>query len=338
MARRRLFRIERQEPRVGDDVDAEIAAHLALRREELMAQGMSGEQAGAEAARRFGDVERTRAAIVAIEQSQVTVVRRAAWWRGIGQDARYAVRLLRRNPLFTIATTLTLALGIGATAAISSIVYQVLLEPLPFPRQDRLVRLWPVDPSQTTDAALISTPDFEDWRQSQHAFVDLAAFWFIPGKSSVDLTGGGPPESLDPAFVTPTFFRTLGVAAEVGRTARPDEMQEGGQRVVVLSDGLWQRRFGGDSSIVGKAIVLQGIPHIVVGVMPPSMRFPGTGVGPDIWLSVLYESQDATPWKLRSMRWLNVVGRLRDGLTPAQARADIASVQRHSCGGVSRRR
>jgi predicted permease len=318
---RRLFRLDREG---RADVDAEIAAHLAMRRDELIAQGMSDADATREAQRRFGDIDRTTADIVALEHSR----QQREWWHEVVQDVRYAVRLLRRSPVFTIIAVLTLALGVGATGAIFSIVRQVLLAPLSFPHQEQLVRAWPADPRHDIPTGVISAPDLESWQTGQHAFTDLAGFWYKADLASIALTGDGPPESLDPAYVTPTFFRTLGAAAEVGRTPRPDEMQESGDRVVVLDDGLWRRRFGADPSIVGRVVTLDGAPYVVVGVMPPTMRFPGTTRAPDIWLSAFYQSQDATPWKLRDVRWLEVVGRLRPGMRPDDARAALATVQR----------
>lgn len=318
---RRLFQHDHG---VRADIDAEIAAHLAMRRDELMAQGMNEADATREARRRFGDLGGARANLVAIDEA----ARRREWFAEIMQDARFALRLLRRSPVFTVVAVVTMALGVGATGAIFSIVRQVLLAPLDFPHQEQLVRVWPADPTRDVLTGSISVPDLGEWQTGQHAFTDLAGFWYAADQSSIALTGDGLPESLDPAYVTPTFFRTLGVSAEAGRAPRVEEMQESGERVVVLSDGLWRRRFGGDPSVVGRAIALDGTPYVVVGVMPPSMRFPGATRSPDIWLSALYQAQDATPWKQRGVRWLDVVGRLRPGVRLDDARAALGAVQR----------
>jgi predicted permease len=128
------------------------------------------------------------------------------------------------------------------------------------------------------------------------------------------------------AQITAGFFETMGVAAERGRLPAVDELSENGPRVVVISDGLWQRRFGSDPGIIGRTVILDHVPHVVIGVMPPAMRFPGDG--PDIWVSALYESQDATPWKNRAVRWLSVVGRLAPGATADEARRNLAAFQR----------
>jgi predicted permease len=308
---------------IDGDVDAEIASHLAMVRDELMAAGMTEADATREARRRFGDIQRAKAHMVALDQSR----ERHEWWAQVAQDVRYSVRLLRRSPIFTVVAVLTLALGVGASGAIFSIVRQVLLAPLEFKDASQLVRVYAADPHRDITDGPISVPDLDDWRGGQQAFAEMAGFWYEAGQVSVALTGDGRPESLDPAYVTPTFFRTLGVDAAVGRVPRPNEMQEGGERVVVLNDGLWRRRFGADPGLVGRAIQLDGQPYVVVGVMPPTMRFPGTTHAPDLWMSALYQGQDETPWKLRVVRWLGVVGRLRPGTRLDQARTALTVVQ-----------
>jgi predicted permease len=308
---------------IDGDVEDEIAAHLAMVRDELIAGGMSEADATREAQRRFGDIHRAKADMVALDQSR----ERREWWAELAQDVRYSLRLMRRSPVFTVVAVLTLALGVGASGAIFSIVRQMLIAPLEFHDASQLVRVWPSDPHRDVASGPISVPDLDDWRTGQQAFAGLAGFWYEAGQISVALTGDGPPESLDPAYVTPTFFQTLGVDAKLGRVPRVSEMQEGGERVVVLNDGLWRRRFGADPGIVGRAIQLNGKPHVVVGVMPPTMRFPGTTHAPDVWLSALYQSQDETPWKLRVVRWLGVVGRLRPGVRLDQARTALTVVQ-----------
>jgi predicted permease len=309
---------------IDADVDAEIAAHLTMVRDELMAAGMSEADAAREARRRFGDIQRARAHMVALDQSR----ERHEWWAEVAQDVRYSARLLRRSPVFTVVAVLTLALGVGASGAIFSIVRQVLLAPLEFKDAGQLVRVYAADPHRDVTDAPVSTPDLDDWRGGQQVFTEMAGFWYEAGQVSVALTGDGPPESLDPAYVTPTFFQTLGVDAALGRVPRPNEMQESGDRVVVLNDGIWRRRFSADPGIVGRAIRLNGQPYVVVGVMPPTMRFPGTTHAPDLWMSALYQSQDDTPWKLRVVRWLGVVGRLRPGARLDQARTALTVVQR----------
>src|SRR5262245_40544968 len=157
------------------------------------------------------------------------------------QDLRYGLKMLRRNPGFTIVAVLTLALGTGATTAIFSVVNAVMLRPLPYRDPDRLV-LVPNARGQ----------DFLKWRDQSKAFESMAAFYF----STVDFTGSGEPERLAVATVSTELFATLGVAPALGRAFTPDEDREGGEPVVVLSDGLWRRRFGSDPQVIGRAITL----------------------------------------------------------------------------------
>ena len=307
---------------VDGDVDDEIAAHLAMVRDELIAGGMSEADATREAQRRFGDINRAKADMIALDESR----ERREWWAEIAQDGRYALRLLRRSPVFTVVAVLTLALGVGASGAIFSIVRQVLLAPLEFRDAGQLVQVWASNTHRDVSYGL-SVEDLDDWRNGQHAFTDMAGFWYQAGLGYESLLGEGPPLTLDAAYVTPTFFQTLGVNAQIGRVPRPSELQESGDRVVVLDDGLWRRRFSADPGIVGRAIHISGTPYVVVGVMPPQMRFPGTTRAPDVWLGALYQKQDDTPWKDRSVRWLNVVGRMRPGVRIDQARTALTVVQ-----------
>ena len=323
---RRLFRLDREQRDIGKDVEAEIAAHLGMRVEELMNRGMTFDEARREAIRQFGDVDGAREAIAALDASHETRAWSTAVWTGLRQDIHYAWRRLIASPGFTTVAVLTLSLGIGGVTAIGSVVDHVLVQPLPFPDQGRLVRLWPVDPKRGASGQ-ISVPDLDDWRQGQHDIVSLGAYWYTAGQSGADLTGQGEPERLSAAEITPGFFETLGVTPELGRLPSADELAENGPRVVVISDGLWHRRFGADPTIVGRAIDLDGAPHVVVGVMPPAMRFPGEG--PELWRSVLYESQDATPWKMRGNRWLNVIGRLAPDVSVTGAQASLAQLQHH---------
>ena len=252
---RRLFRLNRTTPAIETDVGAEIETHLAMRTDEPVARGMSAEAARAEARRQFGDIDGTRAALMALDASHHTRAQSAELWRGFGQDIRLAWRRLGSSPAFTAVAVLTLALGIGAVAAIGSVVQQVLLRPLPFPAQDRLVREWPVDPAHGATGAL-SVPDIDDWRQGQRDITALGGYWYRAGQSGVDLTGLGQPERVPAADITPGFFETLGVEPEAGRLPRLEEQQEGGARVVVISNALWRRRFSGDPAFVGRAIDL----------------------------------------------------------------------------------
>src|SRR4051812_2803599 len=183
------------------------------------------------------------------------------------QDVRFGVRMLLKKPVFTAIAVLALALGAGANTAIFSVVNGVLLRPLPYKDPEKLVRLgeW----SKQVPGMSISYPNFKDWRERNRVFEGLAATQF----DSYNLTGGDEPERLQGRNVSYNFFDVLGVVPAVGRSFRADEDRAGAPRVAVLSHGLWQRRFGGDRKIVGKAIALNGESYTVVGVLPQDYRF-----------------------------------------------------------------
>lgn len=230
-------------------------------------------------------------------------------------DLRYALRALTRTPGFTLAVVLTLALGIGVNSAIFSVVYGVLLRPLPYASPERLVVLYGHYPQ--FGRASTSLPDFQDWRAGTHAFEQLAA---VHGGNFI-LTGDGEPERVVADRVTANFFTTFGVRPVRGRAFLPDEDKMGGDdRVVVLSYGYWQRRFGGDPRIVGRDIQLSGRPWTVVGIAPQGFRF---GRDVDLWAPT--RADTTLP---RRAEFLDVIGRLKPGVTVAQASADVAAVVR----------
>jgi MacB-like periplasmic core domain len=176
------------------------------------------------------------------------------------QDLRYGVRALWSSPAFTLTALLTLALGIGANAAIFSVVRTVLLAPLPFPEADRIVRTYHVNPSNGVARGTVSEPDFLDWKRASQTAETMGGFWYEDGLSGIDLTGIGNPERLSSTLVTDGFFETLGSRALFGRLLIADDHVPGRNRVVVISHGLWTRRFGADPSIVGRSITLNKEP------------------------------------------------------------------------------
>src|SRR3954466_8739772 len=169
------------------------------------------------------------------------------------QDLRYGVRALRTSPAFTATALLTLALGIGANAAIFSVVRTVLLDPLPFPDADRLIRAYHANPSSGLARAAVSEPDFLDWTRSSRLAERIGGFLYADGLTGIDLTGTGNPERLSSTLVTDGFFETLGAPPLTGRRLLADDQVPGRNRVVVISHGLWTRRFGGDRAIVGRS-------------------------------------------------------------------------------------
>ena len=231
------------------------------------------------------------------------------------QDLRHAVRSLRRSPGFTAAALFTLALGVGGNVALYSVVQAILLRPLPFPDPHRLVF---VSSTVNREAGVpVSPPDFIDWRQQGRCFESLAAVF--DGRP-VNLTGTSEPERLIAARVSADFFSVMRVPALHGRTFSREEDRPGASPVVVLSYGLWQRRFGSDPGVVGKTVVLDGRGHTVVGVMPPQFCYLA---GQDAWLPLAVEGIEG--WGRRA-HVLDVAGRLRQGITVEQADSEMRAL------------
>ena len=232
-------------------------------------------------------------------------------------DLRYAVRMLLKNPGFTIVAVIALALGIGANTAIFSVVNTVLLRPLPYKDPERLVMVW-------EDASKVGYPrdtpaaaNFVDWRDQNQVFEGMAAI----ADESFNFTGAGDPERLEGRRVSANLFPLLGVEPQIGRVFTAAEDQPGAQRVVLLSYGLWQRRFGGDSSIVGKPLTLNGESHTVVGVMPARFQFPTSD--DQAWVPISFTPEEAAN---RNRHYLQVVGRLKPGVTLAQAQTEMTTI------------
>jgi putative ABC transport system permease protein len=232
------------------------------------------------------------------------------------KDTRYAMRTLIKRPGFALMALLTLALGIGANTAIFSIVNGVLLRPLPFSEPDRLVWVW----GRILNAgqrASVSPPDYLDYRSLNKSFEHFAASMNVP----FNLTSSDEPERLLAAGVSGNYFQAFGVNAALGRTFSVDNEQSGADQVAVLSDGLWKRRFGADPSIVNKTIALDGKSYQVLGVMPPSFRFPQSA---ERWVPVNF---GASPdMKIRKAHFLRPVGRLREGVSLAQAQSEMDGI------------
>jgi predicted permease len=239
---------------------------------------------------------------------------------GIFQDLRYAARTLARNPAFTAVATVVLALGIGANTAVFSVVNAVLLRPLPFPEPERLVEVHLAAPKGDPRGP-VSALDFEDWREENHVFRDIALVNTL--SRGLTLTGGAEPKQLPTAYVHPAFFRTLGVPPAIGRALRADENEPGRNRVAVLSHRLWQGRFGGEAFIAGRAVMLDGQPFTVAGVMPASFRFPDATI--DVWAPESLIDAARAP-RRRDNRFQRVIARLDSGVDLDTARAEMGII------------
>ena len=239
----------------------------------------------------------------------------------VWQDVRYALRILRRSPGFTIVAVLALALGIGATTAIFSVVDAVILKPLPYRDAGQLVQLWMrfTGIGIPNDQNWVSAPEFMDLQQNR-CFSEIAAI----SDESYNINMGGVPERIEAGVVSASFFRLLGVQAQLGRVFLPEEGRAGHEHVVLLSDGLWRRRFGSDRAVLGRKLVMNGQSNEIVGVLPPGFEMPREA---EVWTPLVFAPADLTPDN-RGNHSLQVIARIRPGLSFEQARAEMAAVAR----------
>ncbi|MDT7605463.1 MAG: hypothetical protein QOF61_3460, partial [Acidobacteriota bacterium] len=237
------------------------------------------------------------------------------------QDLRFGWRMLRRQPGFALVAIVTLALGIGANTAIFSVVDAVLLRPLPYPQPERLVMLWTSMKPQGVSLSGSAMPDYREWRDQSKSFEGLSGFYY----KDYNLAGAGlEPERAQGARVTANLFDVLGVHPIAGRNFLPEEEQFGHHHVALLGYGLWQRRYGGDRSVVGREISLGGESYTVVGVMPEGTAFFDNQPVVELWTPLSFapgDNQDT-----RNNYFVNLVGRLKDGVTVEQAQAEVSAV------------
>jgi predicted permease len=238
----------------------------------------------------------------------------AAHFEILRQDLVYAARSLRRTPGFAIAAILVVALGVGANTAVFSIADLVFLRPLPYAESDRLVKLWEATPDGSSTNN-VSPANYRDWRASTTSFSGMAAYTLRPA----NLVGVGEPRRLELARVTAELMPVMGVAPAIGRRFEAVDVATG--PCVVLSDGLWHSHFGGDPRVIGTTVRLDDVAHTVVGVMPPSFQFPDRSV--EAWTSLAFRDQD---FEDRTDTFLEVVARLKPGVTAARARQELELV------------
>jgi putative ABC transport system permease protein len=295
-----------------EDLDDEIQSHLRMAAEERAEQDETAEEAHAAVMREFGNV------------ALVQEVTREIWSKrmieNFFQDVRYGLRMLIKNPGFTAVAVLTLALGIGANTAIFSVLDQVLLKPLPYQDSQHLVKVWTrfTNIGLPDDQNWVSPPEFRDFTQLNKSFEDLAA---IDGFSAA-IGVKGSPERVIGAAVSPSLFSILGVQPRLGRTFLPEEAQPGHEHEAILSYGLWQRAYGGDSGIIGQTIRANDIPVTVVGVMPKGFAYPESA---EIWTPLAFSPDDLTP-NNRGNHSLQVLARIKPGLTLTLVQADMDRV------------
>ena len=249
-------------------------------------------------------------------------VRSAGWESFVEtcwQDLRFAARMLRKNPGFTAVAVLTLALGIGANTAIFSVVYAVLLKPLPYGQPEQLVTVFEAQPREGIMGNGWSYPNFAELRANEHSFSEMAGHQ----QHQLTLTGRGEPTVVNTAVVTPELFSVLGEKPVAGRTFLPEEGRPGAPAVVILSENLWRSLFGADPNIIGTSITLDKRSCTVVGIMPAGFRFPAISEDEHIWIPLVQDPLFGSWTERRGGHWLRVTARLKPGVSIAQAQAEL---------------
>jgi putative ABC transport system permease protein len=294
---------------VERDLHEEIGSFLDMLAEEKVRKGLSPDSARRAARIEIGGLEQAK--------EQVREARRGALVEALWRDLRYSVAVLGRNPGFSIVAVITISLAIGANTAIFSVVNGVLLRPLPFDQPDQLVEIRETQPEKGDDEMAVAPADFQYWRENTQSFSAMAAHYT---HISFNLTGSGEPEKMSSAAVSASFFKVLGVEPELGRGFLAEEETPGRSDVVVISRGLWERRFGSGPGIVGQSLSLNDKSYTVVGIMPRGFVFPNRV---DIWTPIAL-----TPEQIgsHSRNLDRVVARLRPGITVARARVEMTAL------------
>lgn len=296
---RNLFRPSR----VERDLDEEVRAYAAMLADEHAGRGMDAALARRAALAEIGGVETLKEHIR--ERRAGSGIERCA------QDVRFAMRMLRKSPAFTAVAVITLAIAIGATTAIFSVVDGVLLQPLPYPRADRIAFVWNHFSPQNMEHGPLSMADFLDWRAQNRAFEEPAAVRSV----LFNLTGLTPPEQVPGSQVTANFFATMGVEPLLGRAFSPGDDAVASPSLAVISEDLWRRRFAASTAVIGQPLRIADTQAIIVGVMPRAFQFPRAGI--DLWTNLKLQ----TPSR-RAPFFLTGIARLKDGVSWQQAQDD----------------
>src|SRR5579871_4159328 len=296
---------------MDEQLDKEVRFHLEHYTDDLIARGHSPEEARRQATLELGGAEQVK--------EQCRDARGTRWLEDLWQDFRYALRILRQRPGFTAVSAITLALGIGASTAIFSVVNPVLFEPLPYPHAGRIMMIWDVYEGARSDVTFHS---YRELAARSHSFEALAVF--EPWQPT--MTSETQPERFDGQNVSARYFRTLGVAPALGRDFQEADERFKGPLVTILSDALWRRRFNANPLIVGRHITLDDNLYTVIGVMPKGFdNVPAPSA--ELWSPTQYNPANITD--LQSSEWghhLQMVGRLRSGVSIDQARRELNTI------------
>jgi predicted permease len=310
------------------ELAAELESHMQMHIEDSIRAGVAPEEARRQAAIALGGVEqvkesyRDRRGFPALE--------------AVIQDGHFGLRLLRKNPGFTAVAVLTLALGIGASTAMFSILYAVVLKPLPFPQQDRIVIGWKSDPARRVDDAArklrdsqlveLSYLDYKDWRDQAKSFTDVAAMPTTSNGYSYTLTGHGESKEVESSRISASYLSVLGVSPFLGRDFRPEDDRLGANPVVILTYSFWQTEFNANPNIIGSGVDLSGVEFTIIGVLPSEFVFPQ---GVDIFTPISTSSYQAPARVIvenRGAAFLQIVARLKPGISLKTANAELNTI------------
>jgi len=294
--------------RMQTDLERELAFHVRERMDELQQNGLNQVEAEHTARFQFGNftqqLERTRDMDINI------------WLESMVRNLKHAVRSLAKTPAFTFTVILTLALGIGANSAVFSAIYAVLLRPLPFPNGDQLVKLAQSHPKFREP--FVAPIRLEEWNRLNGTFTGITGYY----SEDTSETSGELPEKLKRTLVARRFLQVMRIAPALGRDFSSQEERFGGPKAAIISDRLWRQRFGGSPTAIGKTLRVSQSTYTIIGVMPPSFQFPDRDV--DLWST---SPPDAPYAQSRESTWFTAIGRLKPGVTLAEARANLATVQ-----------
>lgn len=300
--------------RMERGMDAELAFHIEAYAEDLVRDGLPRQEAMRRARLEFGGVERAK--------EECRDARGVTFLESLTQDVRYGFRMLYKNPGFTTVAVFTLALGIGANTAIFSVVYAVLLKPLPYIKSEQLFNVFEVQAREGIKGTGWSYANFEEARKQNNVFSEMAG----AQKHQLTLTARGQPSTVNTSVVTPELFSVFGEKPMAGRTFRAEDGKTGAPPVVILSENLWRGSFGADPEIIGSSINLDKRAFTVIGIMPAAFRFPSLSEGDQVWIPLVQDPLFGSFIPRRAGHWLQVTGRLKPGVSMARAQAELDAI------------
>ena len=312
-------------PARENEIAEELSQHLEDEYDHALSRGATEEDARQEVLNAFSQTDVLARSLKGVERRvpqnpiPMGTERKRNMFADLSQDVRYGLRMLLKNPAFTLIAVFALALGIGANSAIFSVVNALLLQPLPYKNPNQLVVIWESAAHLGFPKNTPSPANFLDWQKQSTVFDGMGAF----AMQSYNLTGVGEPERLDGRRVSANLFELLGVKPVLGRTFVPEE-DKPGTKVALLNDSLWKRRFGSDPGVIGRPLTLNGESYTIVGVLPSSVRLPAFGSWRDqVWVPLAFPPEEAAA---RGNHYLEVIGRMKPGVSLEQAKAEMATI------------